>query len=361
MFLKLQQFLKSLILIASMSCGLSASDQAASAALPVNGIAAQVEDRIITLAELHRKLGPLVVQIRRTTATRSEFNRRVAETARDILEQEIDRILILREFEKEELTIPQTFLDNAYDDYITETFGGDRSAFLDYIKSQGMTDIDFREDLKESMIVQHMRGQRIPDKASISPEKIKAFYERNRSLFAREEGVKLRMIVLRPQPGQPQELMGQRVQQVRSALADGTPFGEVAQRFSDGENADKGGDWGWVERGLLRDDLGGAAFALEPGTISEPLYLDDRVYILHVEERRDAGIKQLSQVRGEIEETIASRLATIETERWLDSLREDAFIMIHLSDVSSILPGNTPDNTIEMDHQSANESKAEAG
>src|SRR5690554_896057 len=65
----------------------------------VNGIAAIVEDSIITLEDLRREIAPLVPQIRTESRNRQEFDQRIGEVSSEVLQQLIDRILILREFE----------------------------------------------------------------------------------------------------------------------------------------------------------------------------------------------------------------------------------------------------------------------
>jgi peptidyl-prolyl cis-trans isomerase SurA len=313
-----------------------------------NGIAAQVEDRIITLEELRREVAPLVPQIRAASATRGEFDRHVAEVTREILQAHIDRILVIRAFEQDGMQIPPTYIENAYDDHLTTQFGGDRAAFLNDLKAKGMTDLDFREQLREKIVVDFMRSQHMRSRVSVSPERVLEYYQQNQNRFTQEAGVKLSMIVLKPKPAESQSLLEQRTQQVMQKLNSGESFASVAQAFSDGENASKGGDWGWVDHKVLKDDLSEAAFALEPGTYTQPLISGPNRYVLYVEDKREAGVKSIDRVRSEIEEAIAARIARQETNAWLDGLREDAYINIYLRDVETLMHGNEPENTVQM-------------
>jgi peptidyl-prolyl cis-trans isomerase SurA len=75
------------------------------------------------------------------------------------------------------------------------------------------------------------------------------------------------------------------VQQARS----GTPFPALAQQFSQSPTAAVGGDLGWVLQGELEDELDRAVAGLEPNEISEPIRSTTGYHILALRGRRAAG------------------------------------------------------------------------
>ncbi|HEY0006183.1 MAG TPA: peptidylprolyl isomerase [Pyrinomonadaceae bacterium] len=67
----------------------------------------------------------------------------------------------------------------------------------------------------------------------------------------------------------------------------GEDFGELAKQFStDKGNKDKGGDLGWFGRGEMVKPFEDAAFALQPGQISEIVETPFGFHIIKVEERK---------------------------------------------------------------------------
>lgn len=58
---------------------------------------------------------------------------------------------------------------------------------------------------------------------------------------------------------------------LRAALLAGQPLAELSRARSDGPNALRGGELGWFQRGQLQPALEQAAFALQPGGVSEVL------------------------------------------------------------------------------------------
>lgn len=304
-----------------------------------NGIAAQVNDEIITLEALRKEVAPLVPEVRRSSRTRMEFDKNIQLITQEILQNMIDQILIIKEFDEKGYQIPQSYLDNEYDDYITKEFNGNRTEFLEYLRLQGKTDLQFREELRDRLIVGYMRGQMLKSQTEVSPQKIREYYEKNKSQFFEDEGVKLRMITLMPTTGESEDLMEQQAKTILQQLNQGADFAELARKYSQDMNAAKGGDWGWREYGDLRDELGNAAYDLQPGQHSQPIVIDGVTYIIKVEEKRESGVKQLESVRQEIEQAITNQLARQAQQRWLERLRKKAYVKFFLREA-----GPSPEN-----------------
>ncbi|MGE9292799.1 MAG: peptidylprolyl isomerase [Puniceicoccales bacterium] len=301
-----------------------------------NGIAAQVEDKIITLEELRKEVTPLIPQIRMNSRTRFEFDKNIAIVTREILQNLVDRILIIRDFYDKGAHIPDTYLQKEYDDYITKEFNGDRSAFLDYLRIQGKSEMDFRDQLKDDIIVSYMRMQSLPSQTAVSPKKIEEYYQKNKSRYFEEEGVDLSMIMLVPIAGENPDLLQQTANEIIQKLEAGEDFAELAKTYSQDDQRDEGGDWGWINRADLIPQLADQAFALDKGGYSQPIQVEDYIYILKVKDKREAGIKELEKVRGDIEQEITAQLARQAQQRWIERLRKNAYIKYFLKEAGGM-------------------------
>ena len=290
------------------------------------GIAAEVENQIITFEEIRREMSSLIPQIREAARSRAEFNRRMEELYFEVLQSLIDRVLIVREFAEREFQLPQTFVENEFDRILIEDFENDRAMFLQYLESIGKNTREFRRDLRERIIVSIMRGEKTRSASQISPERIERFYAENNINFYEEEAVRLRIIMLRPLADESEDLMRQNIEKVQEELESGREFAEVARQFSQDSRRNRGGDWGWIKRSDLRDELSVAAFRLEVGEYSEPIQMGNQTFFLYVEDKRDEGIQPLNEVRDRIEDILASQLARQAQDQWLERLRRDAYI-----------------------------------
>ena len=75
--------------------------------------------------------------------------------SREVLQNMIDRILIVKAAEEKGLLLPQSYIDQEYDEVLNRDFGGDRGRFLTYLRAQGLTAREYREN-----IIQARGGQR---------------------------------------------------------------------------------------------------------------------------------------------------------------------------------------------------------
>ncbi|MEM8549736.1 MAG: peptidylprolyl isomerase [Verrucomicrobiota bacterium] len=315
-----------------------------------NAIAAQVEDKIITLEEVRKEVAPLVPQIRMNSRTRFEFDRNVEMVTREILQNLVDRILIIRSFNEKGGIIPETYLQKEMDDYITKEFNADRSAFLDFLRIQGKSELDFRDELKQDLIVGYMRASSMPSQTAVSPQKIEEYYQKNKSRYFEDEGVNLSLIMLAPIANENPDLLQQTADQILARLNAGEDFSELAKTYSQDDRRDQGGDWGWISRADLIPALADAAFALEAGQFSQPVPVQEYLYILQVKEKREAGIKELEKVRNEIEQEITAQLARQAQQRWLERLRKDAYIKYYIKEaVKREQPASSMEMTIGTD------------
>lgn len=293
------------------------------------GIAAEVEEQIITFEELRREMTPLIPQIRESSRSRAEFTRRMEELYFEVLQNLIDRILIVKEFSKREFNIPQTYVENEFDRILIEDFDRDRARFLEYLDSIGKNVREFRADLRERIIVSVMRGEKRRSESQISPERIERFYSENKIHFYEEESVRLRIIMLRPLADESEDLMRQNIERVQEELNGGKEFADVARQLSQDSRRDRGGDWGWIKRSDLKDELSVVGFRLNIGQYSEPIQLGNQIFFLFVEDRRDEGIQPLNEVRERIEEILAGQLARQAQEQWLERLRRESYIKFY--------------------------------
>ncbi|MCG8455819.1 MAG: peptidyl-prolyl cis-trans isomerase [Holophagales bacterium] len=72
--------------------------------------------------------------------------------------------------------------------------------------------------------------------------------------------------------------------QVRARALAGEPFEDLARAWSQSENRRRGGEVGWVERGMLPQPLEDAVFALGRGELSDPIPGEEGALLFYVED-----------------------------------------------------------------------------
>jgi parvulin-like peptidyl-prolyl isomerase len=300
----------------------------------IDGIAAIVNNDVVTLSQVRELIGARERSLREIYRG-PELEDKLKEMRLSAIKDLVDRQLILQEFKKLQekgAAIPEYVIDDRVQRVIREEFGGDRAAFVRTLQAQGFTVTRFKEIEREKIIVQAMRQSKIDDNFVISPTQIQAYYDKNKSAYATPEQVKLRMIVIRegssgdvPDIGSKREL----AEEIRQKVAAGAEFDRMAQMYSEDDTTQQvGGDWGWIERNTLNEQLTNVAFSLRPGEVSPVIALENTYYIIMVEAKRSATIKPISDVRDEIEKNLIQQERIKAQQRWLETLRQKAYIKI---------------------------------
>jgi len=291
-----------------------------------NGIAAIAEGQIITVEELRRELEPIIPRLRVESKNSQEFSKRIDELSKEVLQNMIDHIIIVKAAEEKGLLLPPSYIDQEYDEVIDRDFDGDRGRFLEYLRARGETPRDYRRSIYKRVVVDVMRKETRRSQSEISPERIEEFYVKNKLRFYQEEALHLRQIILTPMADEGLVPLRQTAKKVIYELDSGANFGDVARKYSQDEMSRNGGDWGWIERKDIRKELSDVAFGLKPGAYSQPMELGGTIFILYAEDKREEMIQPVTQVRDIIENVLVGEIARETQEKWLQDLRNEAYV-----------------------------------
>jgi len=251
---------------------------------------------------------------------------RMRKEAMDLL---IEQELILQAAEAQGIEVAPEEIDAALAE-VSEPFKTPE-AFNYRIESEGYTTDSYREHLRRMIAAaKYLDGIRA-DAMSVSDEELEAYYRNNERRLTLPEQVRVRHILLSWKPlGKPDdraalhEQMGAILKKARA----GEDFAGLAREYSDDSTRMDGGDVGLFHRGQMVPAFEAAAFALQPGEISDIVETPFGLHIIKLEERKEARLLPLDEVREQLREhMIKEKLDTVvavETAR----LRDEAKIEI---------------------------------
>ncbi len=135
-------------------------------------------------------------------------------------------------------------------------------------------------------------------------ERIAADYEANKLSYHQPEKVRARHILIKTPPDATPEKKAeakQKIENVRKEIEGGKSFAEMATEVSEdvGTKA-RGGDLGINERTAWVPEFANAAFALQPGELSQPVETPYGYHLIQVEEKQAPQTKALKDVESEI-------------------------------------------------------------
>jgi len=297
---------------------------------PANRIIAVVEDQPITVDDVRLEIAPLLPEIQRGSTSQQDFDNKLLALQDDIIQNHIDRALIVKDFYKEKegepkKSIPASFIDNQMSEDIINRFDNDRSKFLAYLRAKGQTIREYRKDLEEDMINGYMRSQQRKNASVVSPVKVQTFYDENKDKFYQDDQVHLRLIQF-TRNGQTDDELRAQANEVINRLKNGEKFEDIAKEVSQDTRRSKGGDWGWQKRTDLKPELSAPLFNLKKGEVTAPILMPEGAFLMYVEDRKYAGIQPLDDVRDQIEQIILQQMARSSQEQWLERLRRDGYV-----------------------------------
>lgn len=291
-----------------------------------NGVKAIVGSTVITYQQVEANAMRAIESLRRQYALQPEtFQKKLTETLNDSLEDLVQRQLILHEFKASGFSLPENVTEEGVQERIRSRFG-DRATLTRSLKAENLTYETFRQQIKDQIIIDAMRGKYVSGNVIISPLKIEAYYQANQEQFRMEDQIKLRMIVLDATAAATAEARKTLAAEILGKISAGATFAEMAAVYSTGSQAKQGGDWGWIQRSVLRDELATVAFTLKAGQRSDVIETADACYLMLVEETRPAQIRPLSDLRDEIEKTLLAQERTKVQQEWINRLKKKTFV-----------------------------------
>lgn len=295
-----------------------------------NGVVAVAEDKVITVDDLRREIAPRVPAVQRLARNEKEFKERMEALENEIIQEMIDRVLIVKEFKKDERRkVPESYINNAIAEEQIRRFDGDRSKFLAYLRNSGLTYRDYRQKVEDDMIYDYMRGQQRKNQNIVSPARVEAFYAENKDRFLQDDQVHMRLLSLTRQTGETDEQLKARADAVYARFKAGEKFEDLAREVSQDSKRTRGGDWGWQPRADLKPEFSKPLFVLEKGQATEPIIAPEAAYLLYVEDRKFAGVQPLADVRDQIERILVNQMGREAEQRWIERLRRNAYVKIY--------------------------------
>lgn len=174
----------------------------------------------------------------------------------------------------------------------------DEAAFKKALAERNMTVERLSADIRKDLAINKMMEAALAGAAAVTDADIKEFYDKNPDEFT---GVRASHILIKPDGFDDASK-----KKARAAIDDllkqakaGTDFGELAKKHSSDGSAQQGGDLGFFTKGRMVPEFSKAAFALQPGQISEVVETQFGYHVIKVTERKDVPLAEANEkIRG---------------------------------------------------------------
>jgi peptidyl-prolyl cis-trans isomerase D len=168
---------------------------------------------------------------------------------------------------------------------------------------------------------------------NVTDQDLQAYYDQHREEYRVPEQVKVSHILIKtplPAPGAKEDEKAiadarAKAEGVLKELKAGGDFAKLAEKYSDDPGSAKsGGDLGWIGHGRTVPEFEKAAFSLGKGQTSDLVKSSYGFHIIRVEDKQEAHLKTLAEVKSEIEEKVKQQKTARDTETAANALLSQA-------------------------------------
>jgi peptidyl-prolyl cis-trans isomerase SurA len=289
----------------------------------VDGIAAQVGNRIVLVSEVMRMTGPQEAAMRQAGAPEAEIARMRAAALEELIEARlIEELVRQAELYVSDEEIDQTIASIAEENGLT----------LEQLRANvvfhGMSFEEYRTQIKRDMERRNVVNAVVGSKVSVEESETRQLYEQR---FANQPAggvaVRVRQLLVtygeKPRPDRATACA--RVEAGLQRIRAGEDFGEVAREMSEVAPKD-GGDIGWLHLDNVASWMRDALAPLEPGVTSDLLVLPFGCTLLNLVDRREVAPVTYEQARERLSQELWEMKLAEAYHEWIEALREKTYI-----------------------------------
>jgi peptidyl-prolyl cis-trans isomerase D len=174
---------------------------------------------------------------------------------------------------------------------------------------------------------------KVRQQVQVTAQELQQYYNAHREQYRVPEQVNVRHILIKtPAPGPDGKVdeaavkaAREKAESVLKQIQAGGNFAELAKKFSeDPGSKENGGSIGWVQRGQTVPEFEQSAFSMPKGQTSGLVKSTFGFHIIHVDDKQEAHIKPLDEVKPQIEPQLAADKAASRADALAAKMQNDA-------------------------------------
>jgi peptidyl-prolyl cis-trans isomerase SurA len=294
-----------------------------------------VNDETITLSEVNDLGRAFFKKI--TEETPPE---RLAETLQQarktVVDKLIDKKLLIQEAKKLGIQVTDQDVDAAVQRVLT-TNKTTMDEFRQELSAMGMTEQQYREELRDQILSSKLINHEVRTKVVISEENILDYYKANYTSQSGDGEYHLQQIgclwgtSLANGTTPSQDEAKAKIRKAYDRAKDGGDFKELARKYSDLPSAEDGGDLGTFQQHEMAPAMQSAIVSLKPGEISAIVEMDNGYHFFKLVSSQGGetvSTAAYDSVKEEIREKLYKQAMEARFKDWLQSIRDKAYIKI---------------------------------
>ncbi|HEC68789.1 MAG TPA: hypothetical protein ENI31_00660 [Candidatus Omnitrophica bacterium] len=273
-----------------------------------NRIVAVVNKEIITEQELKNYINLLKLRLSLVYKESSpEFSREFKKEKEKALEKLIEDRLIIQEAKRENLAVPDKFIERKLKEFISSF--KDEDEFMASLRERGLNLASLKEKIKEQFLIQALLDKEVKDKIEVKPYEVTQYYRAHLEEFNLSPSIEYKALKFSSQLIAFQVFQELKREGVEKILK------EYSQNLIEGKLSKK------EARAELKE-----LFELKEGEISSPLQIEGEFMIFIINKKNPSQTPSLEEVKEKIWEKLYQEKFQKKLNLWLNSLKEKALI-----------------------------------
>lgn len=296
----------------------------------LNGIAAIVNDEVITYLELDREYASVLkIEEKRGVVTADA----AVKLKRDVLDSLVDRMLVKQKIRELNIVISEGDVSQSIEE-IRRQNKMSQEALVAALLAQGISLEQYKLQMKEQLERLRLMSQEVKSKIQVSEREIKEYYDANVASYSEEPAYRARHIFLKVDKKATNDDIKKIMAKAADVLAEaksGSDFVALAKKYSDDPGAARdAGDLGSFKKGDMLPEIENAVINMKPGEVSELVTSPAGFHIIKLEEKIAAKIKPFESVKASIDELLYKTKSEERFKQWADELKKRAAIDIKM-------------------------------
>jgi peptidyl-prolyl cis-trans isomerase SurA len=295
----------------------------------INGIAAIVNDDIITFRDVIRESQPVIQDAQKKGMLDDKARH---ELRMMVLNRLIEKLLTEQMVKELRIKIGDDEVRQAVEDVKRQNNNMTQSQLEIALKAQGYTLAQYEVQIREQLERLRLVSMEVRSKVHVGDKEVEEYYQSHLDKYAEEELFKARHIFIKVDEKAPPAQVKQAMDKALKVLFEarqGIDFIALAKEYSDDPAAIKdGGDLGTFKKGEMLADLENALLPLKPGEVGELVSSPSGLHIVKLEERLTGRYKPFETVKADIRELLYRQKQDERFSSWMKELRTKASIMI---------------------------------
>ena len=295
--MKAHHFLLGLILLAAIPATVRAEGE-------VTRVVAIVNDKVFTNLDVQESIAQEIAMLKANYQGK-ELEENLQKLFDMKLDMMINRELIYLDFQNIKAQLPESYIQERLDAIILSSSGGDELKFEESLFMQGKTMKEFKDNIKREIAIEMLLRNRVKNGVSIPDTSIEAFYDGHKFEMVIPTKYHIAVLMIK-EDGKYKDTLNTVLTELNQKLSQpDCDFVALVKSYSEGANADNGGDQGWLE--APHESIKEAIKEFKANDVTKvPVKIGDNYYFIKLLEIKGGGVPPLdSALKAKIKAKLA--------------------------------------------------------